>query len=115
MKTGRVRLISFFMDPPYNHLWEKEVLTYLAHSSLADEHTMIITEASKKETRCGSPFRTGIPSRKERYIRRINICLSESLNTKEEKKKMKTAIYPGGFDPVTLGHFDIIKRSSKFF
>ena len=26
-----------FMDPPYNHLWEKEVLTYLAHSSLADE------------------------------------------------------------------------------
>lgn len=28
---------------------------------------------------------------------------------------MKIAIYPGSFDPVTLGHFDIIKRSAKMF
>lgn len=40
-----------FMDPPYNHLWEKEVLTCLAHSSLLKEETLIITEASK-ETGC---------------------------------------------------------------
>lgn len=26
---------------------------------------------------------------------------------------MKTAIYPGSFDPVTYGHLDIIERSSK--
>ena len=25
---------------------------------------------------------------------------------------MKKAIYPGSFDPVTLGHLDIIKRSA---
>ncbi|MEF9938836.1 MAG: pantetheine-phosphate adenylyltransferase [Clostridium sp.] len=28
---------------------------------------------------------------------------------------MRTAIYPGSFDPVTLGHYDIIERSSKIF
>ena len=28
---------------------------------------------------------------------------------------MKTAIYPGSFDPVTLGHIDVIKRASKLF
>ena len=28
---------------------------------------------------------------------------------------MTRAIYPGSFDPVTLGHLDIIKRSSKIF
>ena len=26
---------------------------------------------------------------------------------------MTRAIYPGSFDPVTLGHLDIIKRASK--
>ena len=26
---------------------------------------------------------------------------------------MKTAIYPGSFDPVTFGHLDVIERSSK--
>lgn len=28
---------------------------------------------------------------------------------------VSTAIYPGSFDPPTNGHFDIIKRSAKFF
>ncbi len=28
---------------------------------------------------------------------------------------MKTAIYPGSFDPITLGHVDIIERISKIF
>ncbi len=27
----------------------------------------------------------------------------------------KTVICPGSFDPVTLGHLDIIKRASKMF
>ncbi len=28
---------------------------------------------------------------------------------------MKTAIYPGTFDPITLGHIDVIKKSLKIF
>ncbi len=28
---------------------------------------------------------------------------------------MKIAIYPGSFDPITLGHLDIIERTSKIF
>jgi len=28
---------------------------------------------------------------------------------------MKSAIYPGSFDPITLGHIDIIERASRIF
>ena len=28
---------------------------------------------------------------------------------------MKVAVYPGSFDPITLGHLDIIKRASAMF
>ena len=28
---------------------------------------------------------------------------------------MKTAIYPGSFDPITLGHLNIIRRASTIF
>lgn len=28
---------------------------------------------------------------------------------------MKTVICPGSFDPVTMGHLDIIRRSAKMF
>ncbi len=29
--------------------------------------------------------------------------------------KERIAVYPGSFDPITMGHLDIIKRSSKLF
>ena len=28
---------------------------------------------------------------------------------------MKTAIYPGTFDPITLGHLDVLRRAAKMF
>lgn len=34
---------------------------------------------------------------------------------KNKAIKPKRAIYPGSFDPITIGHFDIIKSASKIF
>ncbi|MBN1969946.1 MAG: pantetheine-phosphate adenylyltransferase [Candidatus Delongbacteria bacterium] len=28
---------------------------------------------------------------------------------------MKIAVYPGSFDPITMGHYDLIERASKLF
>ena len=39
------RFDLIFMDPPYEKGLERQVLEYLADSTLADEHTLIITEA----------------------------------------------------------------------
>ncbi|MFD0959432.1 pantetheine-phosphate adenylyltransferase [Paenibacillus chungangensis] len=35
--------------------------------------------------------------------------------TTNENKKVRIAVYPGSFDPVTYGHLDIIQRSAKQF
>lgn len=37
---------TIFMDPPYNHQWERQVLEQLKDSSLIHEDTTIIVEAS---------------------------------------------------------------------
>jgi 16S rRNA (guanine966-N2)-methyltransferase len=46
MLEGKYRFDIIFMDPPYNHELEKEVLTYLKNSTLLKGDTVIITEAS---------------------------------------------------------------------
>ena len=43
---GKYKFDIVFMDPPYNKELEKEVLKYLADSSLIKEDTKIIVEAS---------------------------------------------------------------------
>lgn len=43
---GKYHFDVIFMDPPYNQMHEKNVLSYLKDSSLIDEDTLIITEAS---------------------------------------------------------------------
>ena len=37
------------------------------------------------------------------------------LSGKQDMSNMKTAVYPGSFDPVTLGHLDVIRRAAKLF
>lgn len=45
---GKTTFEYIFMDPPYNHQWEKLVLEYLSGSSLLADDGVIIIEASKE-------------------------------------------------------------------
>ena len=45
---GKTVFDIVFMDPPYNHEYEKEVLTYLSASRLIDEYSIIVVEASNE-------------------------------------------------------------------
>ncbi|MCK6597902.1 MAG: pantetheine-phosphate adenylyltransferase [Bdellovibrionaceae bacterium] len=41
--------------------------------------------------------------------------LNQSYSKKNRKKTISRVIYPGSFDPITMGHVDIITRLSKSF
>lgn len=43
---GKYQFDVIFMDPPYDQLYEKEVLDYLKDSSLLKEETLLVVEAS---------------------------------------------------------------------
>lgn len=46
MLEGKYKFDLIFMDPPYEQNLEKEALSYLSHSTLLKEDTLIIVEAS---------------------------------------------------------------------
>lgn len=46
MEDGDYRFDFVFMDPPYNHEYERRVLEYLSGSHLIDKNTTVIMEAS---------------------------------------------------------------------
>ena len=33
----------------------------------------------------------------------------------EEKRSPRIAVYPGSFDPLTIGHLDIVQRAARLF
>ena len=45
LESQKLKMDYIFMDPPYHKGFEKEVLTMLTKMSIADEDTVIITEA----------------------------------------------------------------------
>ncbi len=45
---GKTVFDIIFMDPPYNHEYEKDVLEYLSCSKLIDEYSIIVVEASNE-------------------------------------------------------------------
>ena len=116
-----------FMDPPYGLGLEYDVLLHLKDSSILTEDTLIIVEESL-DTDPYEMEKYGFEiTRIKRYktnqhviilqfiqVKRIiRLLLYMVPNLNKKKDKMKKAIYPGSFDPMTLGHLDIIERSSK--
>jgi cytidyltransferase-like protein len=72
---------------------------------------------------CESPFSEELPQnagsmsvyRSYKYSKtKITVYRPAEFKVKVEYK-LKIAICPGSFDPITIGHLDIIRRAAKLF
>lgn len=73
-----------FMDPPYDQLLEKEVLTYLSDSGLIHEDSLIIVEASD-HTDFNYVEELGFSVRKlKKYKTNVHLFLEKNGGQKEE-------------------------------
>ena len=59
------------------------------------------------------PFRYIVTT--QRKIKRQSLMRRNYKMTNENTSTYRVAVYPGSFDPVTMGHMDIITRASKQF
>ncbi|NLC96101.1 MAG: pantetheine-phosphate adenylyltransferase [Erysipelotrichaceae bacterium] len=97
-----------FLDPPYKMKVIDDIINFISANNMLDEDGYIIVETSKDYELKDSIGKIVKVKESIYGIAKINYF-------KWGGKNMRTAIYPGTFDPITYGHLDIIKRASKNF
>jgi pantetheine-phosphate adenylyltransferase len=54
-----------------------------------------------------------LPQRADSPLYRLTLATDSSMTTPESSPRI--AVYPGSFDPITLGHLNVIERASRLF
>ncbi len=103
---GKFDLI--FLDPPYDTGLLDKALENVVQFDILAEGGIIVCESRREKVlpQLRAPYHLFT----ERNYGKIKLTLLRKGNP-----RMKTAIYPGSFDPITLGHLNIIRRASGIF
>jgi pantetheine-phosphate adenylyltransferase len=138
--TGPYDLV--FIDPPYGHLLEREVLATLCSSEVLSQGAIVVVEHAAREVVALPPAAakvltgadtrnygdtsvtlfTAVVAPKSDATREATPSMPPSIppsippaGAALEVRVRRVAVYAGSFDPPTNGHLDIIHRAAGLF
>ena len=114
LMSCREKFHVIFLDPPYQSGLLERAMETIAAFDILREHGIMICEspAERELPPLAPPYEKG---REYRYGRIKLTVYRRQGSDPRSAASMKTAIYPGSFDPITLGHLNIIKRAAQCF
>ncbi len=103
LRTTNKRFDIIFIDPPYKSNLGKSALEIIAKRKiLTDDGIAVFEDEGEFHDTVGGLFRYD-----ERKYGRARLSFF--------KNKKESAVFAGTFDPITLGHYDMVKRATDEF
>ena len=114
LKSIREPFDIIFLDPPYAAGLLEPAIAHIAKFDILAPHGIIAAEhpADRVLPALAPPYRV---HRTYRYGKIALTLYRRGGNEQNEEGPMTTAICSGSFDPITLGHLDIIRRAAACF
>ena len=109
----REKFDLIFLDPPYaDDLLERAVAHIARFDILAPDGIMIAESPAEKELlKLSAP----LPRRARVPLRQDQGHALPPRRGGDDMREERIAVFPGSFDPVTVGHMDIIERAAQLF
>lgn len=107
LKSGE-KFDLIFLDPPYGSGLEAKAIETVKEFDILSRGGIMVVETRPETALPVLP--PGI-----RYDEDVPLRENQTHGHNQRKQLMQTAICPGSFDPITLGHLDVIRRASKMF
>ena len=105
-----------FVDPPYNSGLSPKTLDLLASQGWLKSGARVVVESASRDDTVPAPAGLAFGDVRRYGDSRLTVFLwatnEEQIRVTDRREGGMIAIYPGSFDPITLGHLDLVRRGA---
>ncbi len=108
-----------FVDPPYKSALGSKTLELLSSHGWLAPGARVVWESASRDDPAPAPAGLAFGDARRYGDSRLTVYLratsEEQVRVTDQREGAMIAIYPGSFDPITLGHLDLVRRGARLF